>query len=134
MMRNQLIIWLTFVIYTGPLGCFPSVICYGDDGHISIENPYHNHCQCPQGCSCETKHSEELCFKQNHRHCSDLPFDLTATTVTTQTNNETDDMNLNIIYGYDASADQASIGELLPLHTSIIDSYFSPLHTIILQA
>jgi hypothetical protein len=134
MMRNQFIIWLTIVIYAGPVGCFPSVICYGDDGHILLENPYHNHCQCPQGCTCETIHSECLCIKHNHHHCSDLPLNLTMITVTPQTNNETDDANLDNIHGVDISADQASIGELLPLHNSEIDSYFSPLHTIILQA
>ena len=134
MTRMQLIILLTAVIYAGPLGCFPTVICYGNDGHILLENPEHNHCNCSQKCICQAIHCDELCLKQNHHHCSDSPVDLTAIMAGAQKNNETDEANLIFIYPQGNSANFASGSSLCFMHTILIESYFSPLHTIILQA
>ncbi len=133
-MRKQLIILLAAVIYSGPLGCFPAVICYGYDGHILLENPGHDHCDCSQKCACQSIHCDELCLKQNHRHCLDSLVNLTALKVTIQANRYNDVINVNFFCPEACSIDFTLSGSFAFQHTSIIESYFSPLHTIILQA
>ena len=53
-----------------------TVICYGSDGHISVEPIFHDHCDCPEsGVDSHQQDSSKtgVGLSSDHSHCTDTP-------------------------------------------------------------
>lgn len=74
MLKRKVTILLAGLMCISFVNGFPAVICHGPDGHVAIEPPAHNHCECSETAQDEkqtTYTGATIDFSANHEHCKD---------------------------------------------------------------
>lgn len=72
MIKDKLLILFIALMCVSPVSSSFMVICYGNDGHVSIESADHDHCDCP-GSEAPLSHEQESSngLSSDHSHCTD---------------------------------------------------------------
>jgi len=74
MLKRKITILLVGLMCISFVSGFPAVICHGPDGHVAIEPPAHNHCECSETGQDEkqtTYTGTTIDFSADHEHCKD---------------------------------------------------------------
>ena len=138
MIKDKVIILLIALMSLSPISSSFAVICYGSDGHITLEPIFHDHCDCPE--SEEDSRQKDSCepsftFSDNHSHCKDTLA--TSSAVIPDPKNAKPKLAkvfVQSIYHKSISNNTAFSYMYSLLWDTALSSFFTPLRTIILLA
>ena len=116
------------------LSGYMTVICHGNDGHISVESASHNHCDCPIKNNMNSDKDSEISnlLSIDHIHCTD--------TLRVSNLYAVKQGNVKSPISMISTTDVFYISNIVPTYSlnrysiSNIDNFFTPLQTIILIA
>ena len=138
MIKDKVITLLIALVCVGPISSSFTVICYGSDGHITVEPILYNHCDCPE--SDENGHQRDfngssILSSNDHSHCRDILATLSVV-ISVRKNIKTQLAKIFVqgLYQKSISNHMTSSFKHPLLWNTELSSFFAPLRTVILLA
>ena len=133
MIKDKLLILFIALMCVSPVSSSFMVICYGNDGHVSIESADHDHCDCPG--SEAPSHEQEFSngLSSDHSHCKDT-LAASSIVISVLKKQKLAKVFAQNLYQKPISARIKSSCERLFSSNTELSSFFTPLRSIVILA
>ena len=133
--KDKIITLLIALICVSPINGLFTVICYGSDGHITVEPILHNHCDCHESEGGSHQKDSSIAFSSDHSHCKDT-LAASGVVISVRKNIKTQLAKVLVqsLYQKSISNHITSFSRHPLLWNTELSSFFTPLRTVILLA